>query len=183
MIEEEQVETYKLAMMGLLAKIGIRKGAPFKPSAELEKIYTHVHFLPGVPDAPSAARKDGKSSLLNTTPNSPRSQIIFGQALASESVHQIGIATHMYFDTWAHQNFIGTTYHFNGMRDPKNIIKSAGKKALPNVGHADAKHDPDIITLKWTDDRLVNSKISNRQRHLDAGQHRHPDHQRYRRHV
>lgn len=39
MIEEEPVETYNLAMMGLLAKVGIRKGEPFKPSAELEAIY------------------------------------------------------------------------------------------------------------------------------------------------
>jgi hypothetical protein len=38
-IEEEPVETYNLAMMGLLAKVGIRKGEPFKPSAELEAIY------------------------------------------------------------------------------------------------------------------------------------------------
>jgi hypothetical protein len=39
MIDEEPVETYNLAMMGLLAKIGIRKGEPFQPSAELEAIY------------------------------------------------------------------------------------------------------------------------------------------------
>ena len=39
MIEEEPVETYNLSMMGLLAKIGIRKGEPFKPSAELEAIH------------------------------------------------------------------------------------------------------------------------------------------------
>lgn len=39
MIEEEPVETYNLSMMGLLAKIGIRKGEPFKPSDELEAIH------------------------------------------------------------------------------------------------------------------------------------------------
>jgi hypothetical protein len=39
MIEEEPVEEYNLAMMGLLSNIGIRKGEPFKPSAELEAIY------------------------------------------------------------------------------------------------------------------------------------------------
>ena len=40
MINEEPVETYNLAMMGLLAKIGIRKGEPFKPSAEMEEVYS-----------------------------------------------------------------------------------------------------------------------------------------------
>ena len=39
MIEEEPVETYNLSMMGLLAKVGVRKGEPFKPSAELEAIH------------------------------------------------------------------------------------------------------------------------------------------------
>jgi hypothetical protein len=39
MIEEEPVETYNLAMMGLLARVGIRKGEPFKPSPELAAIH------------------------------------------------------------------------------------------------------------------------------------------------
>jgi hypothetical protein len=39
MIEEEPVETYNLAMMGLLDKIGIRKGELFNPSPELETIH------------------------------------------------------------------------------------------------------------------------------------------------
>ena len=39
MIEEEPVETYNLAMMGLLAKIGIQKGEPFEPSAELRSVH------------------------------------------------------------------------------------------------------------------------------------------------
>jgi hypothetical protein len=42
MIEEEPVETYNLAMMGLLAKVGIKKGESFKPSAELESIYAEA---------------------------------------------------------------------------------------------------------------------------------------------
>lgn len=39
MIDEEPVEEQNLAMMGLLARIGIKKGEPFKPSAELQGIY------------------------------------------------------------------------------------------------------------------------------------------------
>ncbi|MFT5730671.1 MAG: hypothetical protein ACI8PB_004859 [Desulforhopalus sp.] len=42
MIEEEPVETYNLAMMGLLAKIGIKKGEPFNPSPELEAVYAEA---------------------------------------------------------------------------------------------------------------------------------------------
>jgi hypothetical protein len=39
MIEEESVETYNLSMMGLLAKVGIKKGVPFKPSKGLKAIH------------------------------------------------------------------------------------------------------------------------------------------------
>jgi hypothetical protein len=38
-IQEEIVEEQNLAMMGLLNKIGIAKGKPFKPTAEVSKIY------------------------------------------------------------------------------------------------------------------------------------------------
>jgi hypothetical protein len=39
MLEEEPVEDQNLVMMGLLARIGIRKGEPFEPSDELQSIY------------------------------------------------------------------------------------------------------------------------------------------------
>ena len=39
MIEEEPVEPYNLAMMGLLANIGIKKGEPFRPSAQQRAVY------------------------------------------------------------------------------------------------------------------------------------------------
>ena len=39
MIEEEPVETYNLAMMGLLAKVGIKKGESFEPSKDLKAIH------------------------------------------------------------------------------------------------------------------------------------------------
>jgi len=41
-IEEEPVEEMNLAMMGLLARIGIRKGEPFEPSKELRSIHAQA---------------------------------------------------------------------------------------------------------------------------------------------
>jgi hypothetical protein len=38
-INEEPVETYNLAMMGLLARIGIKKGDPFEPSTKMLSIF------------------------------------------------------------------------------------------------------------------------------------------------
>ena len=42
MIEEEPVETYNITMMGLLAKIGIKRGEPFDPGPELEAVYAEA---------------------------------------------------------------------------------------------------------------------------------------------
>jgi len=39
MVQEETIEEQNLAMMGLLAQIGIKKGVPFNPSDEMKKIY------------------------------------------------------------------------------------------------------------------------------------------------
>ena len=39
MIQEENIEEQNLAMMGMLAQIGIKKGVPFNPSAEMQQIY------------------------------------------------------------------------------------------------------------------------------------------------
>ncbi len=39
MLEEEPVEDQNLVMMGLLARIGIRKGEPYKPDAKTQAIY------------------------------------------------------------------------------------------------------------------------------------------------
>jgi len=39
MLEEELVEDQNLAMMGLLARIGIRKGEPYKPDAKVQAIF------------------------------------------------------------------------------------------------------------------------------------------------
>ena len=39
MIQEEKIEDQNLAMMGMLAQIGIKKGVPFNPSATMKKIY------------------------------------------------------------------------------------------------------------------------------------------------
>jgi hypothetical protein len=59
-VNEEPVEDMNLAMMGLLARIGIRKGEPFQPGEELQAIYSvaapegaRVHDRPVSPQADS----------------------------------------------------------------------------------------------------------------------------------
>jgi len=119
-----------------------------KPKHDLLRIYSLFHFIPGVYESESAQRKDGKLHRLNTTPDSPNANKIIDKAISTGSLYRIGIACHAYADTFAHQNFVGYFDAFNGM-------KGMLEKALPEVGHAEAKHDPDIPGLIWSDDRLI----------------------------
>jgi len=137
-----------------------------RPKPELMQIYPCFHFIPGKHDQVSARRKDGKMHLLNTTPNSRRARQLLREALASDDLYRIGVATHAYADTWAHQNFVGYYDYFNAMRGTVDRLS-------PNIGHADAAHDPDIPGLVWRDGRLItrSSAISNKERFLDAAKH------------
>lgn len=134
-----------------------------KPKSKLMRIYPIFHFIPGDPLADPARRKDGRMQLLNTTPGSLNAHAIFDQAAASGDLYRLGIAAHGFVDTWAHQNFTGYYDDFNAM---KGVLE----QATPNIGHADAKHNPDWPGLVWKDLRLVreHERIDNRERFLDA---------------
>ncbi|MFP4588287.1 MAG: DUF6765 family protein [Desulfohalobiaceae bacterium] len=134
-----------------------------KPKHELLRIYPIFHFIPGDPEAESAWRRDGKMHRLNTTPNSERANQLLDEAFkASEDtrLYRIGIATHAFVDTWAHQNFVGWYDSFN----------SVDFDIKPTIGHAQAEHHPDWIAHKWQDNRLVSPEVDNSNRFLSAAQ-------------
>ncbi len=137
-----------------------------KPKPKLLRIYPLFHFIPGDPTSDTAQRKDGKLHLLNTTPNSKNANDIIDAALETNDLYQIGIASHTYVDTWAHQNFIGYYDDFNGMKGPLNEIK-------PDIGHADAEHNPDWPALIWKDPRLISQheRINNTDRFMEAAKY------------
>ena len=135
-----------------------------KPTDVLMRIYPIFHFIPGDPLSPTAQRKDGKLHQLNTTPNSENANLIFDAAIRSGDFYRMGIAAHSYVDTWAHQNFVGYYDAFNGM---SGLLS----RALPNIGHADAKHNPDWPALIWTDCRLSHETVDNKQRFLEAARY------------
>lgn len=132
-----------------------------KPRHKLFRIYPLFHFIPGDPMASSAWRKDGGMHWLNTTPDSENANRVMDVALASGNLYRIGIACHGYADTWAHQNFTGYYNEFNSMTVPMSI-------AIPNIGHAEAGHDPDGAALVWEDRRLIHERIDNKARFLAA---------------
>ena len=108
-------------------------------------------------------RVDGALHLFNTTPDSAMARQMFEAALDTSDLCRIGIATHCYSDTWAHQNFVGFKHAF---AEQDGLLA----RATPNIGHADFQHKPDIPNLEWTDPRLLeqNATVSNKKRFLLA---------------
>lgn len=148
-----------------------------KADRELMQIYPIFHFLPGSKEeieCDGACRRDGKFHVLNTIPDNRNAREVFAAAFASKDPYRIGIATHMYADTFAHQNFVGYYESFNAM---KGVLD----RAIPDVGHADAKHDPDLPGLIWKDKRLIrkNAEISNKERFLKAAERIFEEFRRY----
>ena len=132
-----------------------------KPRSEILRIYPIYHFIPGNPEAQSARRRDGKMHFFNTTPNNEFANKIMEDAFGAEQgtrLYRIGIASHGYTDTWAHQNFIGWKESFNAV----------GFNPMPNIGHADAYHHPDWVGHRWEDERLVKGEINNNHRFMSA---------------
>jgi hypothetical protein len=137
-----------------------------KAEKELMQIYPIFHFVPGNKEeieSDCALRRDGKFHVLNTIPDNGNARVLFKAALETKNIYRIGIAAHMFADTFAHQNFVGYYESFNAM---KGLLD----KAIPDVGHADAKHDPDLPGLVWNDVRLTrkNTEVSNKERFLAA---------------
>lgn len=138
-----------------------------KPKRDILNIYPIFHFIPGDMDK-TPARKDGQTYPLITTPDSSYANKIFSYTLSNSvskylakdrrCLYRIGLAAHSYVDTWAHQNFCGYYSDMNGLPGVP----------LPDIGHFDAMHNPDMVNHRWTDQRLVDSDIINNDRFLAA---------------
>lgn len=119
-----------------------------KPWKKLLRIYPLFHFIPGALDLNTVHRRDGKLHYLNTTPCSQNAKDILRKAFSSRDLYRIGIASHAFTDTWAHQNFVGYFDSFNSMKNIFHIY-------FPFIGHSRAGFKPDRISIKWNDNRLV----------------------------
>jgi hypothetical protein len=125
-------------------------------------VYVPFHFLPG----DNSVQINGKKNPLSATPDSPNAREVLSRALQSDNPYQIGIAIHTFADTWSHQNFSGMREDWNAVFPWYNLFKSL----VPNIGHAEVGHLPDIISESWTDYRLGARKIDNRKRALEAAE-------------
>lgn len=122
-------------------------------------VFVPFHFIPG--DGSVAINQ--KTNAFSTTPGSPVATALLKRALSSENPYRIGIALHSYADTWSHQNFTGLQESWNSVYPWYKVFKSI----VPNIGHAEAGHSPDVISEVWTDHRL-GERIVNTQRAFQA---------------
>ena len=122
-------------------------------------VYVPFHFIPG----DNSMVIDRKKNPLSTTPASPNATAVLKKAFASGNPYQLGIALHTYADTWSHQNFTGLQEGWNSVYPWYKVFKSM----VPNIGHAEAGHSPDVISEEWSDHR-IGEKIKNSHRALKA---------------
>jgi hypothetical protein len=99
--------------------------------------------------------------VMNTTPDSQGVRDLLAAAFGATEYrpYRIGIASHTFADSWAHQNFVGAASEFNNI---------PGRPWL-NIGHLDAGTDPDTVSTVWHDDRLVgDGRVNNNERFMGA---------------
>lgn len=149
-----------------------------KPRRELMRIYPAFHFMPGTASEAGnglAPREDGLTNPLSTVADSANARALLRAALDSNDLYRIGIATHMFADTFAHQNFSGSFSEFNFVQ--VGILEAA----IPPIGHAHALHKPDICGLRWQDNRLTGSyaDVNNKDRFLAAARRLYQEYRAY----
>jgi len=123
-------------------------------------VYLPFHFLPG----DNNVTIKGSPNPLNTTPNSGNAKKLLSASLESDNPYLIGIALHTFADTWSHQNFTGMQEEWNAVYPWYNGFKSI----VPNIGHAEAGHSPDVISEPWIDYRIGKTVIDNKERAFAA---------------
>ena len=133
---------------------------PDKTVDVLNNIYPVFHFIPS-PQNSKSIRLDHQNHKLDVKPDSPYALEALRTSLRSNDLYWIGIASHAFVDSWAHQNFTGTKTNYNGFNGLLQWL-------IPDIGHADTIADPDFIGLVWRDKRLIQQKISNNSRFLMA---------------
>ncbi|MBF0359061.1 MAG: hypothetical protein HQL70_10680 [Magnetococcales bacterium] len=123
------------------------------------------HFLPGNGGLPAGQNPDGSFiEKIICTPNSHIAQDMVSDAIADKNkpygLHRLGVAMHVYADTWAHQGFVGEINSINDVDDAsaKNTtifgsimskIKDNVDNAIPPLGHGRAWTYPDMPYLDW----------------------------------
>nr|VFK37646.1 MAG: hypothetical protein BECKSD772F_GA0070984_101727 [Candidatus Kentron sp. SD]VFK41309.1 MAG: hypothetical protein BECKSD772E_GA0070983_101122 [Candidatus Kentron sp. SD] len=155
------------------------------------QVWLAFHFLPGNGDKKAGNNPDG--SFINKIicrPNSPIAQEMVRDTIVQQDrpygLHRLGVAMHVYADTWAHQGFAGVLHKVNEVEDAKDTGSSGvfdnpmGKwwrdmldDAIPPLGHGRANVFPDMPFLQWKYKNGKGQKIKrdNTADFLEAAEH------------
>lgn len=145
------------------------------------KVWLPFHFLPGnlgQPAASTAPELDEESYVARCVckPNSPPARDMMMDVIRRQdrpyALHRLGIASHVFVDTWAHQGFVGFQHKVNLVKDIDADEASQQQSLLDRVkdffgdrfdaaqsefvggvmplGHGAALSYPDRPYLKWS---------------------------------
>lgn len=120
------------------------------------ELWLPFHFLPGNGGLPAGQDpKGGHGAKLVCTPNSPIAQAMTRACIQYRKkpfgLHRLGVAAHVFADTWAHQGFIGVRNERNDLTEAVNVAtgEELDINELPPLGHGQAGHYPDQPFLHW----------------------------------
>jgi hypothetical protein len=139
---------------------------PMIKAKDIIEIFPIFHFIPGNDLITSSGlRRDGSGRYMSCLPNNRLARDNLIQALKSQNLYWIGIASHSFVDTWAHQNFTGLKDSYNSLHQKQEakIFKLPG-----SIGHLEVLALPDTPNTVWYDFRLKDMKIDNNKRILEA---------------
>jgi hypothetical protein len=145
-------------------------------STESRLVWMPFHFLPG--NNGKAAGEDIKGKFIKKIvciPDSPPAKDMLAATLESKNkpygLHRLGIAMHVYADTWAHQGFAGVNHEVNDVKeiheigdsgvftDPlQDILSHFLEDTVPPLGHGRAREFPDMPFLSWQYRNGINTK-------------------------
>lgn len=129
------------------------------------QVWIPFHFLPGNGGRP--AGKNPAGSFINKLvcrPDSPIARDMLKACVADHkkpyALHRLGIAMHVYADTWAHQGFAGVNHKINKVDKLKSNNKKLDRSFFGKIanyflgesfplGHGAALSHPDRPSLVW----------------------------------
>jgi hypothetical protein len=115
------------------------------------------HFLPGNDGLETPAPQDERYwRRLVCRPDSPVAHAMMRDVVEASvkhgehSLHRLGIAAHVFVDTFAHQGFVGERTRLNEVDDIRKASGDALEKMhVPPVGHGQVDTYPDRPFLHW----------------------------------
>ncbi|MCW8831903.1 MAG: hypothetical protein OQK03_01110, partial [Colwellia sp.] len=134
------------------------------------KVWVPFHFLPGNGGLPAGENPEGRFiQKLLCKPGSYVAQDMVKECIRDKDrpygLHRLGITSHVFVDTWAHQGFAGVQHDINEVSDLREANnKSAdglidriseyfsemAQENIPSLGHGQALSNPDLPYESWS---------------------------------